>query len=109
MVHFSFTEIPAPTIEEIGGRSVTINVDDPPELDGEPQRNITQYAVTLTPQDGGPPIIAYLPAEAGNYTIDGLSPETMYDALVEPVIDTDGQGEEPFDIGIEPLTFETGR
>ena len=83
--------------------------NDPPMLEGDPQRAITQYAVTLTPQDGGPAQIAYIPAEAGTYPVEGLSPETMYDVLFEPVIDTEGQGEEPFDLGIAPLMLETSR
>ena len=72
-------------------------------------RNITQYAVTLTPQDGGDPITAFVPAEAGGeVTIPGLEPETTYDVLVEAVIDTVGQGEEIFDLGFTPMTVATG-
>ncbi|XP_072032689.1 uncharacterized protein [Amphiura filiformis] len=103
-------ELPSPTVGDIGGRSVTLNFDDgPPTIDSEPPRNIPQYAVTLTPQDGGPSQIVYVPAEAGNYTITGLQPETMYDVEVAPVIETEGQPEPEVynNVAATPFTFET--
>ena len=104
------TEVPSPTVDEIGARSVTFSLDEPlPLLTGAPQREITQFAVTFTPQDGGPPVTMYFPAEEGTpFTADGLSPETAYDVEVGVVIDTEGQGEETYDLGIPPLTIETG-
>ena len=102
--------MPSPTVGEIGARSVTFSLDEPlPVLSGTPQREITQFAVTFTPQDGGPPVTMYFPAEDGtSFTADGLSPETAYDVEVGVVIDTEGQGEETYDLGIPALTIVTG-
>ena len=102
-------ELPSPSFTDIGGRSVTLSFDEsPPELAGDLERSITQYAVTLTPQDGGDPITVSVPAEAGaEVTVPGLEPETTYDVEVEAVIDTAGQGEEVFDLGFTPMTVET--
>ena len=104
------SELPAPSFTDIRGRSITVTFDEPPpELAGDLVRNITQYSVTLTPQDGGDPITVFVPAEAGGeVTIPGLEPETAYDVLVEAVIDTAGQGEETFDLGFTLMTIETG-
>ena len=104
-----FLELPSPSFADIGGRSITISFDEPPpELADDLGRSITQYAVTLTPQDGGDPITVLVPAEAGSEGIvSGLEPETTYDVLVEGVIDTPGQGEEIFDLGFTPLIIET--
>ena len=100
---------PSPSVTDIGGRSITISFDEPPpELAGDIDRSITQYAVTLTPQDGGDPITVLVPAEAGSeVTIPGLKPETTYEVLVETVIDTAGQGEEIYSLGAVPFTIET--
>ena len=102
-------ELPSPSFTDIGGRSVTLRFDEPPpELAGDLERSITQYAVTLTPQDGGDPITVLVPAEAGSEgTVSGLEPETTYDVLVEPVIDTPGQEEEIYNLGFTPITVET--
>ena len=99
---FFILEIPTPSIEDIGDRSISLNWDEPPpELLSDPPRNITQYAVTLTPQDGGPSVSVFVPAEAGtNYEVTGLKPEAAYDIEVLPVIFTEGQGEATFDMGI---------
>ncbi len=103
-----FTEIPAPTLADVGGRSITLNIDEPPALDSDPPRNISAYSVTLTPQDGDAPQTVIIPAEAGNYTIPGLKPETMYDIDILPVIETEGQDEpSPYDLGIPSLSAET--
>ena len=95
----------------MGGRSVTLGFDDPPpELTGEPPRSVTQYAVTLTPQDGSPPITVFVSAEAStNYTVLGLKPETSYDVEVGVVIDTEGQGEETYDLGVPKFSIETSK
>ncbi|XP_072042791.1 uncharacterized protein [Amphiura filiformis] len=117
--------LPSPSVGDIGTRSVTLNWDDaPPTLDSNPPRNITQYAVTLTTQDGGPLQTVYIPAEGDtNYTITGLRPETMYDVEIAAVVKTEGQSEpevynnidelldgcHPLDnnLGVTPFTFET--
>ena len=75
---------------------------------GELRRNITQYEVTLIPQDGGDPITVYAPAEAGTaIEVSGLTPETQYDIQIRAVIETEGQGEESYDLGIPRMTIET--
>lgn len=105
------SDIPPPSISEIAGRSITVNWDEPPpELAGDLTRNITQYAITLTPQDGGPPQTFTVPAEAGTeYELTGLMPETMYEIQIDAVINTDGQGEEVYDIGIPQINIETSK
>ena len=106
-----FPDLPPPSLGDIGSRSVTLNWDEPPpELAGDLVRNITQYAITLTPQDGGDPITVFAPAEAGSsLEVTGLKPETAYDIEVMAVINTDGQGEETYDLGIPILTIETSK
>ena len=107
---FFILEIPTPSIDDIGDRTITLNWDEPPpELLSEPPRNITQYAVTLTPQDGGSSISVFVPAQAStSYEVTGLKPETSYDIDVFPVIDTKGQGEATFDMGIA-LSVQTSK
>ena len=108
---FPSPDLPPPSLGEVGARSITLNWDEPPpELTSELPRNITQFAVTLTPRDGGDPITVYTPAEAGtSLDVPGLTPETEYDIEVMAVIDTEGQGEETYDLGIPILTVNTGK
>ena len=108
MYLFFILEIQTPSIDDIGDRTITLNWDEPPpELLSEPPRNITEYAVTLTPQDGGPSVSVFVPAQAGtSYEVTGLKPETTYDIEVLPVIATEGQGEATFDMGIA-LSIQT--
>ena len=106
------SEIPSPSVGDIGGRSITLNWPNtpPPELQGDIPRNITKYAVTLTPQDGGLPITVFAPAEPGaSLEVTGLTPETTYDVDIMTVIDTEGQGEEIYDLKIPTMTVETGK
>ena len=105
---FLIVEIPTPSIEDIGDRTITLYWDEPPpELLSEPPRNITQYVVTLTSPDGGPSVSVFVPAQAGtSYEVTGLKPETTYDIEVLPVIVTEGQGEATFDMGIA-LSIQT--
>ena len=100
--------MPTPTFD-VDGTSVSLTwPDPPPQLEGEPQRAIAQYAVTATPQDGGPSETFYVPAEEGaELTLSGLDPETTYDIGVSAVIDTEGQGEETFDLGFPPMSITT--
>ncbi|XP_072042464.1 uncharacterized protein [Amphiura filiformis] len=103
-------DLPSPYITNVGGMFVTLSWDEPPPaLESNPSRNITYYAVTFTPQDGGSSQTLYVPAEAGtNYTITGLEPETMYNIDTRVVIETEGQEEpEPYDLGIPSQVFET--
>ena len=84
----------------------------PPILTGTPKRSITQYEVTLTPQDGGDSRLVLVPAEANAaYIVRDLAPGTAYDIKVYVVIDTEtkGQGELTYDIGIPLFTITTGR
>ena len=77
---------------------------------GEILRNISQYAITLTPKDGGDPITVFAPAEAGtSLEVTGLKPETDYDIDIMAVIDTEGQGEETYDLRIPKLTIKTSK
>ena len=104
-------DLPSPSFTEVGDRSVTLSFDEPPPaLVGDLERNITQYAVTLTPQDGGDPITIFVPSGTGSeVTVQDLEPETTYDVKVEAVIDTAGQGEETYDLGFTPMTVETSK
>ena len=104
-------ELPSPSFIDVGDRSITLTFEaPPPALAGDLDRNITQYAVTLTPQDGGDPITVFVPAEAGSeVTVSGLEPETIYDVKIEAVIDTAGQGEETYDVGFTPMSVETSK
>ncbi len=77
-------------------------------LDSDPPRNITEYALTFTPEDGGPPETVFIPAEAGNFTVPGLQPETVYELDIAPVIVTEGQTEPGiYNLGQPPLDLET--
>ena len=75
---------------------------------GNPQRNITQYAVTIRPRDDGTLQAVHVPAEAGlSYVVTGLQPVTTYDIEVNVVIDTKGQGKQTYDLGIPLITVNT--
>ncbi len=105
-------DLPSPTVDDVEGDSFTLNwpEEDPPELMSDPPRTINEYAVTVTPEDGGPSQTFYVPAEA-NATLEvtGLDPETPYDIYIDAVIDTEGQGEDVYNLGAVPLNFETGQ
>ena len=78
-------------------------------MEGDIPREITQYSITATPQDGGPSVTFYVLAEEGaSITVSDLDPETAYDIKVSAVIDTEGQGEETFDLGLPSLSITTG-
>ncbi len=104
-------DLPTPSLSNIEDMSLTLRWDEkPPELSGNPQRQITEYAVTVAPQDGGPSQTVYVPAEEGaEYTITGLMPGTMYSVDVGVVVDTDGQGELTYDIDVPPLNVNTSK
>ena len=103
------TEMPTLTLGEVGANTVTLSFNDsPPQLSGEPQRSITQYAVTFTPQDGSPSKTVFVPAEAGaTVEVPGLEPETMYDITTRAVIETEGQGEGMYDLGAPLISVLT--
>ena len=102
-------EMPTLTLGDIGSNTVMITFNDPPpQLPGEPQRSIKQYEVTFTPQDGGPSKTVIVPAEAGaTVEVPGLEPETMYDITTRAVIETEGQGEEMYDLGAPLISVLT--
>ena len=50
----------------------------------------------------------FVPAEADAvYIITGLQPVTTYDIQIDVVIDTEGQGEQTYDLGVPPLIVTT--
>ena len=85
--------------------------EPPPILTGSLQRNITQYAVTLTRQDSRDSQVVFVLAEAdAAYIFTDLRPGTTYIIKVNVIIDTatKGQGELTYDLGIPTLTITTG-
>ena len=79
--------------------------DSPPKLLGSPHRNITQYAATIIPQDGKKSRIVFVPAKAGVVVnVTGLQLPNTFDIRIDVVIDTEGQGEQTYDIGVPMVT-----
>ena len=91
------------------GDSIVLNwAEPPPELSGDLQRAITQYAVTVTPDNGGPSKTVLFPAVAeSDFTITDLDPDTTYDIQYSAVINTEGQGEVTYDLGAATLSATT--
>ena len=92
----------------ISATSITLQWSEPPPvLTGLPHRIIIHYVVTVVPRDGGDSQVVFVPAEAVIvYNITGLN-QTTYDIKVEQVIDTEGQGEQRYDLGSPLLTVTT--
>ena len=68
---------------------------------------ISHYVVTVIPRDGRDSQVVFIPAEGGIvYNITGLR-QTTYDIKVEHIIDTEGQGELTYDLGLPLLTVTT--
>ena len=107
----TFLDFQSPSVANLNETSVTLQWNEPPpEMTGYPQRNITQYAVSISSQDGGEQEVALVPAEAGSntvYTATDLQPATIYDIEFNVVIDTEGQGERTYDLGISSLIVST--
>ena len=81
--------------------------DPPPRLLGSPQRSITQYEVTAVQRDGEGSQIALVTAEAGVvYTVSTLHSPMGFDFKTNVVINTEGQSEQSYDIGVPPLSGE---
>ena len=95
------TDVQSPNIVGINETSITLQWNvPPPDLTGKPNRNITRYAVTFGPQDGGGSQVAFVPPEIdAAYVLTDLRPHATYDIKVEVIIDTEGQGEQTYDIG----------
>ena len=93
----------------VNDTSITLQWSEPPpELTENPHRIITQYAVKVVPQGGGDPQFAVVPAEIDVVcVITGLQLSTTYDIKVDVVIDTEGQGEQTYDIGSLPFNLTT--
>ena len=91
----------SPIVVGINETSITLQWKaPPPDLTGKPNRNITQYAVTVSPQDGGGSQVAFVPAEIDAVCIiTDLRLHTTYDIKIDVIIDTEGQGEQTYDIG----------
>ena len=100
--------IQSPSIVGISATSITLQWSEPPPvLTGIPHRIITHYVVTVVDRDRGDSLVNYVLAEAGIvYNITGLRP-TKYDIKVEHVIDTDGQGEQTYDLESPLLSVTT--
>ena len=102
-------DIQPPTIVGVNETSITLQWSEPPPaLTGNPHRIITQYAVKILPQVGGDPQVFFVPAEIDAVcVITGLHLSTTYDIKVDVVIDTEGQGEQTYDIGSLPFNLTT--
>ena len=103
------TDVQSPIIAGINETSITLQWNaPPPDLTGKPNRNITQYAVTIS-QDSGDSQVAFVPAAIDAvYFIRDLRLHTTYDIKIDVIIDTEGQGEQTYDIG-QPLFAVTTR
>ena len=103
--------MPTPTIVAVDETSITLQWNEPPpELAGNPHRNITQYAVTIIPQDGGESQVVFVRAEEDTfYNVTSLHLATIYDIKVHVVIDTERQGEQTYDIGPPVFSVTTTR
>ena len=100
-----FSDIHSPSVVAANMTSISIQWNDPPpKLLGSPHRNMTQYAVTVSPQDGTESRIVFLPAEARVFVIAGLHLPNTFDIETEVVIDTEGQGVQTYDIGVPMIT-----
>ena len=103
------SDLQAPYVADIKETLITLQWNEPPpELTGNPQRNITYYAVTISSQDGEVQESVSIPAEAAAvYTITGLQMATTYNFGINVVIDTEGQGEQTCDLGVPPFIVTT--
>ena len=108
-VHCRLSDFQSPSVASVNETSITLQWNElPPELTGNPQRNITQYAVTISSQDGRHQEDVFIPAEdIAVYNFRSLQPATTYNIKVNIVIDTAGQGEQTYDIGVSPLIVTT--
>ena len=100
------SDIKHPSVELVNDTSISMKWNETaPELIGNPHRNITQYAVTLSPKDGGDSQHMYVPAEAGVVVnVTGLQLPNTFDIGIDVIIDTEGQGERTYDIGVTVIT-----
>ena len=107
--HCILSDFQPPSVERFDPTSITLHWNrSSPELTGNPQRNITQYAVTISSQDGIESKVLYVPAEdVAMCTLTGLHSATTYDIEIHVIIDTEGQGDQTYDLGINPLIVTT--
>ena len=104
--HLTSPGIQSPSVLAVNMTSISVQWNEPPPvLIGNPHRYITQYEVTVSPRDGGNPQVALVPAEAGVVVIvTGLRLPNTFDIGIDVVIDTEGQGEQTYDIGVPVIT-----
>ena len=105
---YLYTDLPAASIVDVTSDSISLTWNEPPPaLTGDLQRAITQYAVTVKPEDGDG--LSYIvPAQAGTgFIFNLLEPDTVYDVQISAVIYTERQGEVTFDIGTPSLNATT--
>ena len=109
---FTSSDIHRLSVVTANTTSITLQWNESaPELTGNPYRNITQYAVTVTPRDGGEPRVVFVtaPAETAAVAIvTGLHLPNTFDIGIEVVINTEGQGEQTYDIGVPVITVTPG-
>ena len=104
-----FSDFQSPSVVSVNETSIMLQWNgSQPMLIGNPQRNITYYAIEIGSQDGGNQQVVFVPTEDTDvYTITGLQPAITYDIDVYVVIDTEGQGEQTYDLGIPPIIATT--
>ena len=107
---FSFpitsSDIQSPSVAAVNLSSISLHWNESaPKLTGNPHRDITQYAVTISSRDGGDSQNVLVPAEAGVVVnVTGVRLPNIFDIGIEVVIDTEGQGEQTYDIGVPVIT-----
>ena len=101
--------IQSPSVAAVNASSIALQWNETiPVLAGNPHRNITSYEVTVTNQNDGTKQAVFVSAAPGMvYNITGLQRGSTYDIEINVVIDTEGQGEQTYDIGIRPITVNT--
>ena len=108
MICFCLTSSDIQPLSVVAGNKTSVSLqwnEPPPELTGNPHRNITQYVVKVSSQDGGDPQIVFVPAEVGVVGIvTGLRLPNTFDIGTKVVINTEGQGEQTYDIGVPVFT-----
>ena len=104
---FTLSDIQSPSVD-VNTTSVSLQWNEPPpRLLGNPQRSITQYEVTTVQRNDGRSQIVFVIAEAGAvYTITSLQSPMAFDIRINVVINTEGQGEQSYDIGVVSLGGE---
>ena len=100
------SDIQSPSVELVNATSISLHYNESiPLLRGNPNRNITQYLVKVSPRDGGDQQVVFVTPEVSAVVIvTGLNLLNTFDIGTEVVIDTEGQGEQTYDIGVPVIT-----